>query len=731
MSTIRFRYQTTGIGGTMKGLLLSLLIVSLFLSLVITPLASAAVPTGSIAACTGCHSANPLTNTAPLEGASRNNPEGYIIGSHTYHVNTQALLCSDCHVVPGNTAYGHRNKKINMASSMKNGVVYNIAVGNAVPQSNQLSTVGMGTCSGGSAPCHSSASPVWGTVSNCQSCHGYPPDTTPVGNPNDKHQGTAVNHGNFTNVTSSKTFVLKHGGCQICHGNQSSDGTITGSHSPHANYTTLAKQHGTGKINMNGPVGVGVGYNRSNGGCNAACHANDLQHQMATTSLTISYANYGTAGGPNCIASTCHAIAQGSRSAIVGEFNQAWGHKKSTRTAVTNSDCIVCHLEGTFAGQTTSGYHMNGVIDLRDPDGAGETPITNNSGGVFTFTKYAVSYAAGSRTTTLGNSIAEVVTVKFCMKCHDSNGATNPTARTRNATNTATTGTQYMPFEGVSTGYSVINGAASANGVIDVATQFASYNSSRHPVGAPNSRAYPYSTRLVAPYNNIGTARDGNVQTGGGTGTRTKANSVIMVCDDCHTVTTAPGAVPALLDRTITAHGTAQVENVRGTFMVTSPTLCLSCHGTAGTTANQTTSQIDTNTTSGGDHNPGSAFTTGTTRVASFMTQCQYCHFSAITKPARPIRAQDVHGFNGMQTTGAGWASGTVTGMRPVAFMRNVANWASASPRPAVVLSSAAPASQIAVAAGQSTCAGAGDLSNASCSGQTGKHLNYSPGGSY
>lgn len=430
----------------------------------------------------------------------------------------------------------------------------------------------------------------------------------------------------------------------------------------------------------------------------------------------------------------CHDKVQGTRSIITGasgEFGLAWGHKKSTRTAVTDSDCIVCHLEGDFTTQKAvnapTGKHKDGNVDLRDPDGAGETAITNNSGAQFTFTKYAVAYTAGSRTTTLGNTVAEVVTAKFCLKCHDGDGALNPFARTRNATNTATTGTQYSPFEGVSTGYSVINGAAVANGVINVATQVASTNSSRHPVGAPNNRAYPASTRLVAPYNGIGTTRDANVQTGGGTGTRVKANSVVMVCDDCHTVTTAPGSVPTLLNRTITAHGTAQVENVRGTFMVTSPTLCLSCHGTAGITGNATTSQIDT---TNGDHNPGSAFTTGTTRVATYMAQCQYCHFSAITKPARPIRAQDVHGFNGMQTTGAGWASGTVTGMRPVAFMRNVANWPAASPRPAVVVAGGT-LNQIAVAAGQSTCAGTGDLGNASCSGQTGKHLNYSPGGSY
>src|SRR6185369_5589677 len=118
-------------------------------------------------------------------------------------------------------------------------------------------------------------------------------------------------------------------------------------------------------------------------------------------------------------------------------------------------------LEGNYASQSPSAYHRDGKIDLRDPDGAGETPITNISGGAFTFTRYSSSYAAGTRTNTGHTSntdIANVITQKFCLKCHDSNGATNPTARSNNGG----TGTQYMPFGGINLGanYTIANDAA-------------------------------------------------------------------------------------------------------------------------------------------------------------------------------------------------------------------------------------------------------------------------------
>ena len=265
-----------------------------------------------------------------------------------------------------------------------------------------------------------------------------------------------------------------------------------------------------------------------------------------------------------------------------------------------------------------------------------------------------------------------------------------------------------MPFGGIALGatYTATNGAIGTQGLVNVFKQFSSGNSSRHPVGAPNSRAYPYSTRLIAPYNNIGTTRNTNTAAANTATPRTKANSVVMYCNDCHTANTTTTR------RTITAHGNA--VSLRGTYYAASPTLCMTCHG-GTTTANTTTSYADT---TGGDHNSGSAFVTGDNNYASSMTSCHTCHLSQrTTVPSRPIKAQDIHGFNGMQTTGAGWAYGVANGMRPVAFMRNASQWLTTSPRPYV-----APG----ITAGQSTCGGSATLG---CGNEA--HSNYSPGGSY
>jgi predicted CxxxxCH...CXXCH cytochrome family protein len=516
--------------------------------------------------------------------------------------------------------------------------------------------------------------PSWNSVAKSCSvyCHGV---SMPRGDTSGSARTPAWTNAALMTGTASND-------CRLCHGNPPTTGTSSSSHTGQAATTSCATCHQ---------------HFTTAGGFST--ETNRRLHIDGTVQVS----------GGTCIG--CHDTPQGTRSAITTEFGLAWGHKKSGRTAVTDSDCIVCHLEGTFATQGTSGLHGNGNIDLRDPDGAGETAITNNSGGAFTFTKYAISYAAGSRTTTVGNTVAEVINLKFCMKCHDANGATNTTARTRNATNTATTGTQYSPFEGINLGatYTTTNGAAATGGVVNVASQFASNNSSRHPVGAPNSRAYPYSTRLAAPYNGIGTTRDANTQTGNSASPRVKANSVIIYCEDCHTSGTT------LLTRTVTAHGGA--TGYRGTYYTTNPSLCTACHtGTYADTAN-------------GRHNTGSAFAVGTTRVASSMTNCNVCHFSTTsTGAARPIKAYDIHGFNGMLATGAGWSGGAASGMRPIAFMRNVVTWpGTVSPRPYTATTTGS-LNQINLAAGQSTCGGTVTLGG-SCGNEG--HTNYSPGGSY
>jgi hypothetical protein len=195
-------------------------------------------------------------------------------------------------------------------------------------------------------------------------------------------------------------------------------------------------------------------------------------------------------------------MAAGNLDNVVAEFNpggtsNGWSHKRSGSYSVTNADCIVCHLEGDSTSQKTSAKHADGNIDLRDPDGlTSEAPITNISNGIFTFQKFSMSFAPGSRTTNghlSDTDIANVITQKFCIKCHDSNGATNPGARVGGAVTS-----QYKPFNTTISGAGYVTplSAGVAGGVVDVDTQLATINTSRHPVKGPRSAGYPTNVRL-------------------------------------------------------------------------------------------------------------------------------------------------------------------------------------------------------------------------------------------
>jgi predicted CxxxxCH...CXXCH cytochrome family protein len=472
---------------------------------------------------------------------------------------------------------------------------------------------------------------------------------------------------------------------------------------------------------------------------NATLHNNGTYNLQVITGQTFTYV-YSALGG-SCSSVSCHGTAQwGAASldcvgchsspitrtkgrpgttlaAVSTEFGLAWGHKKTGRGGVTKADCVVCHLEGSYATQAQSAFHGDGNIDLRDPDGAGETPINKVSAATpFVFQRFSTSYAATSRTATgaTTDAIDNVVTIKFCMACHDNNGATNPTARSNNGG----TGTAAMPFGGIALGttYTTLNGATAAGtqGLVDVKTQFLSTNSSRHPVGAANSRAYPFSTRLAPPYNNIGTTRDANTAASNTASPRVKANSVVIYCNDCHTLVTS------MTTRTITAHGST--GTLRGTVWVASPSLCTQCHAPAAGAAQTTSNGYFTSS----QHGAGSALTTGSGNISTGTLTCHNCHFSAIAAPARPIRAADIHGFNGLLATGGAWTAGGGSGMRPIAFMRNVGRWpvASASPRP-YVSTLAGPGQSATPAAGSASCAGG------NTSGCANNHGAYSPGGSY
>ncbi len=512
--------------------------------------------------------------------------------------------------------------------------------------------------------------PHWGATVNCGRCHG---DNTSF----DDGAGRDNPDGAFIGSHEAHAVKLQTP-CSTCHVNP----TTTG--------------HRNGLIEMQATISGGT-YTRgtsfaqtnvlSTTGCsNISCHgANNPTPQWGVGTVTCVDCHAGSVQAPNASLLSGSTVTQ--RDNVFSEFGLAWGHKKSGRGTVTPSDCIVCHLEGNYATQKTSSLHADGKIDLRDPDGAGETEIKNISGATYSFVTFTTSYAAGSRTSTGQNSntVDNILTQKFCLACHDSNGATNTTART-----TYGTPSQYMPFGGVNlgSGYTTTNGAAANGGLIDAKSQFATTNSSYHPVRGPVNKDFPTPARLSAPYNNFTRA--------GTSGTKT--NGVVMNCFDCHTSGTS------LTNRTIVAHGNA--NTLRGTIYVSGPTLCTGCHALYTSTAN---------------HDNGSALgvSSNTDGSEGFNTTCHYCHGSntSTTRPARPFGAQDYHGNNALVGGGL-WPT---INARPVAFIRG---WSGTAYHRGAALGGTSGYAVGSPTCGTGTCPGGGQVGN-------GTNQTYTPGGQY
>lgn len=629
--------------------------------------------------CAACHTGTP----GAFQGNGAPNT-----GGHNIHM-TAGSACGDCHAgavtaVTGGTRHG-------------NGFV-NLTTGYNSPTRNQATKRAAGgtyyTCS--AASCHSDpyssgyvTTNVWSpTSAGCVACH--------------KNAANNNNLAAFTGYSAASTQL----------------GPKTGSHAAHMDWKPIVcvdchsgavsnvsggSNHGNAVVNViqygaTTPAKHAQPFTYTVNGCAAACHIT---------------ATWGAVLG--CI--DCHASPITRKygrpgttlAAVTTEFGLAWGHKRGAastlgaRLAVTSNDCIVCHLEGNGTSLKTSRYHANGNIDLRDPDIEGETPITNISGGAFTFQRFSTSYAAATRTSTGHTSntdIANVVSLKFCLKCHDANGAANTKART-------SLGSQYMPWGGTQgASYTVANGAAAANGLVNVDAQFTTTNSSVHPVKGPRNKGFPTPARYNAPYNNF--TRAG----GASAAAAVKTNGVVMNCFDCHNVVGTP-----LTRRTVAAHGNAVtlrgIPYISGTPAAgtNESTLCKVCH--AG---------YDTNTASSHGASPTTAVTdiNRNEKVPFMRYGCNVCHSSGYnTAAVRPVRAMDTHGVNALPATGQTLSGNWSATGKPYAFIRNRSYLGNHSPALIGGVAANTP----------SACNMIGTDGNGACNNQGSK--TYTIGGSY
>lgn len=585
--------------------------------------------------CSGCHN-------APADATKNWSP------AHTKHLVTySSYTCQNCHsttadnntTINATTGYanhsnGSRNTGFNTFSN--SAATYN----GSTCANTYCHSLGIGgtTNSGDTRTVQANTSIAWNTTDTCYSCHGSLATSGGPDYPN--------NNATYQNKRNSHDSHKAYG-CQTCHYTVTTTGTTITTPANHVNKIyNVVQQTGTTFTYT---------YNVAGGTCaTTSCHGNATVVWGTTTPITCTTCHNAAINSP-----VAAAIPGGpaQRRAVSTEFGLAYGHKKSGRGAVAAADCIVCHLEGDFGTQKTSALHGDGYIDLRDPDGSGEAEIKKMDGTtVYRFVQFSTSYAAGTRYTDgqTRDNTDNILTQKFCLACHDSNGATNTTARSNNGG----TGTAFMPFGGVNLGanYTVANGAAAAGGLIDAKSQFATTNSSFHPVMGPRNKDYPTPARLAAPYNNF--TRTGS--------NGALSNGVVLNCFDCHNKSTTP-----LTTSTTAAHGNA--EMIRGTIYVASPTLCTTCH--IGTYDGSGT---------GAGHSTGSAFASVDAHMDSGgpTPTCSNCHASA-NSPARPIRAQDLHGNNVLPSGGTKqgrWAESTGRQV-PIAFIRNVTNINNHQPR--------------------------------------------------
>ncbi len=510
--------------------------------------------------------------------------------------------------------------------------------------------------------------------------------TVTLSSPVNANPGATMNN----TVTITEKWESTSTSCGSCHAYPPLDGTrsgatgsVVGSHQSHPPVclkchvvpTTQASAdygHRNGNIQMQpGATGIDGGYyDKNNSGTFTASDESFTQTNSPATARCSSVACHGSSvitptwgvGTLDCLG--CHNITMGTRREVVSEFSRTWSHKRSSTSnpKVNAFDCGVCHMEGSITGSVTTGnvdfeYHGNGTIELRDPD-TGKTiegvifSGDSTTSGNFTSNGSSLSFERFSRKldVTLESDpefgTIAAIQINHCLKCHDDNGAAV----------WAPGGSALQPFAVAITGHVAPYDSNGNGNVVDVKKSFITTNSSYHPVRGRQNNSYTQGAMMVAPWTLSKT-----------TGTTTQYGN-LMSCWDCH----APSGISSseTLTMTVTAHGalTTLRGGIRAAGTTGTTNLCLNCH-------------VTTYATTGTRHPAGSAFGTSggnSAMAAATFSNCSYCHAYGpsggahlATSTARPLRAEDAHGFNDRTagTVGSLWGTSNV---RPYAFIRNI-----------------------------------------------------------
>jgi predicted CxxxxCH...CXXCH cytochrome family protein len=300
---------------------------------------------------------------------------------------------------------------------------------------------------------------------------------------------------------------------------------------------------------------------------------------------------------------------------------------------VTNWDCIVCHAEGdttssgTNISTTTEHNDAAGHIALRNVDSPGNpgTDWNGTTGNFFNVNNVTWNSFAGA-----GNTDYDRLD-KFCMGCHDSDGASGITVNAAN--NGLDVGasrpralTPFNTSDVLKNSYDKWSDSTTADNrtrVTDVKTAFTSTNYSHHAVllaryGAKNaswnaSSGVAWTTKAL---------KNGQVQ-GGAAGVGEVA---LLHCSDCHLSTVnAHGAVNSwyMLDNSgnVAGWGTDTLPSFGSGSGATNTStyVCFNCHAKAVyANVNNAASRID-HTTANSNH-------WSETKDSAFGILCMNCH---------------------------------------------------------------------------------------------------------
>jgi predicted CxxxxCH...CXXCH cytochrome family protein len=329
--------------------------------------------------CNKCHGStdayvvNDATNADPnvigAPGTAATNST-LAVGAHQAHVNHGAgavakpIHCTECHGADKAAASDHVN-----------GTATPVWTSSTIATANgAAASYASGTCS--SVWCHgkftggNNLTPSWTATnsSGCTWCHGDPPTTTT--------KGTA--HTTQTN-------------CSSCHSGYADKGTTP--------RTVNLATHVDGTV-------------QSGGGNCLGCH-NAAVDGYRSTNLTAQV----TGLRRNVQAD----FANTNKSHHVGNGGARMGG------ALTNFDCVVCHAEGTVVLDATSarvtntvdGVHANHKIDLRDVDTGG----TTYSYDVDAIGTKGTNLVAGWTSASPAWVTQTAQLDRFCLGCHDGDGA--------------------------------------------------------------------------------------------------------------------------------------------------------------------------------------------------------------------------------------------------------------------------------------------------------------------